>query len=65
MVKKIISKTGFYPFDTFKATHIQSRPAISRGQIFLQAAGFLDTGLVQGRLATVNKTEKNIFTKNV
>jgi hypothetical protein len=40
-------------------------PAISRGQIVLQTAGFLDTGLVQGRLATVNKTDKNIFNKNV
>jgi hypothetical protein len=65
MVKKFISKTGLYPFDTFTATHIHSRPAISRRQIFLQTAGFLDTGLVQGWLPTVNKTEKNIFTKNV
>ena len=44
------------PFYTFKAPNHSrpvTRPAIFRGQNFFKKAGFLKTGLVQGRLATL------------
>jgi hypothetical protein len=50
-------KFSFYTFLTHSKPLNHSRPvtrpAIFRGQIFFKKAGFLKTGLVQGRLATL------------
>jgi hypothetical protein len=50
-------KFSFYTFLTHSKPPNHSRPvtrpAIFRGQIFFKKAGFLKTGLVQGRLATL------------
>jgi hypothetical protein len=50
-------KFSFYTFLTHSKLPNHSRPvtrpAIFRGQIFFKKAGFLKTGLVQGRLATL------------
>jgi hypothetical protein len=51
-------KFSFYTFLTHSKPPNHSRPvtrpAIFRGQIFFKKAGFLKTGLVQGRRATVS-----------